>query len=181
MDVNDSQHGDVDCFCIASSSSSGDTLLATRCRRMCLLTWLFGASWASCASSRGALLARQACLWFFVYHKFSDGYTRWNFNGCITRLFFLLADLYGEWYLVHSFAFKRNKGKSFLFLFRETAFDMLRACHGASCASGFGSIKSPFSICHPERSEGSRIHKRGCSRDSSSLRSSEWQECLRWH
>ena len=76
MDVNGSQHGDVDCFCIASSSSSGDTLLATRCRRMCLLTWLFGASWASCASSRGALLARQACLWFFVYHKFSDGYTR---------------------------------------------------------------------------------------------------------
>jgi hypothetical protein len=36
-------------------------------------------------------------------------------------------------------------------------------------------------ICHPERSEGSRVHKRGCFRDSSSLRSSEWQECLRWH
>ena len=34
MDVNDSQHGNVDRFGIASSPPSGDTLLATRCRGM---------------------------------------------------------------------------------------------------------------------------------------------------
>ena len=99
------------------------------------------------------------------------------------RLFLLCLALHLGRPSVHSFAFERHEGKSFVFLYRETTFYVPLACHGASCASFFCSLMTHFilsskCICHPERSEGSRVHKRGCSRDSSSLRSSEWQECL---
>ena len=180
MDVNDSQHGDVDCFCFASSSSSRDSLFATRCGslRVCFSLWRKS---SRASSAWRALFAWKACMWIRLCNSFSDTYPRWSLGGCIAWLLLLLLALYIERYLVYSFASVRKEGKSILFLFRKTTFDVSMACNGASCASGFGSIKSPFSICHPERSEGSRIHKRGCSRDSSSLRSSEWQECLRWH
>ena len=185
MDVNDSQHGDVDCFCFASSSSSGDSLFATRCGSLRVFFSLWRES-SRTSSAWRTLLAWKTCLWFRLCDSFSDTYTRWNLGGCIARLLLLLADLYGEWYLVHSFASIRKEGKSILFLFRETTFDVSLACHGASCASCCSCLigcphETWWQVSLYHWTITIKIHKRGCSRDSSSLRSSEWQECSGWH
>ena len=159
MDVNDSQHGDVDCFCFASSSSSGDSLFATRCGSLRVFFSLWRKS-SRASSAWRTLFAWKACVWFRLCDSFSDTYTRWNLGGCIAWLLLLLAALYGEWYLVHSIASIRKEGKSILFLFRETTFDVSLACHGASCASFCSLIHTPQCHSDDQREEESRVHPR---------------------
>ena len=180
VDVNGSQHGDVDRICIAPSSSSRDSLFAARCGSLRVFPRLCRPSRSSW--TRRSLLSWEARLRFWLCDSFSDAYTRWSLGRRIAWVFFLLLALHGGRCPVHSFAHLRIEGKPILFLFRETTFYVSLAGSGASCASCFGLKRlSLFMYCHPERSEGSRVHKGGCFRDSSSLRSSEWQECSGWY
>ena len=148
LDVNGSQHGHVGSLSIASPPSSGNPLLATRCGSVRVFPRLCRTSRPPPASSsRGALLARQACLRFSLHHSFSDGYTRTRNGGCLSPLFLLFLALCGVRYFVYSFAHSRIEGKTILLLFRETTFYVSQACSGASCASCLGLIKTFPSLC----------------------------------
>ena len=109
---------------------------------------LYGTSSRTSSACRTLFPWYSSCMRFRLRYSFSNAYTRESIGGCLARLFLLCLALHLGRPSVHSFAFERHEGKSFVFLSRETTFYVPMACHGASCASFFCSLRLIF-ICHP--------------------------------
>ena len=89
LDVNGSQHGDVDGFRIAPPSSSRDSLFAARCGSLRVFPRLYRPSRPSW--TRRSLFSWKAYVRFWLCDSFSDAYTRWSLGRRIAWVFFQIG------------------------------------------------------------------------------------------